>query len=315
MDDVSSNGRFKTLNEEGVFTKFPTLKRILDELTTTPNNNGCVIPDMLMKLPEYKLPLFPLLIVMAVFAIIIGPLNYWYLQRKHKQLLLVLTTPAISIVFCIIVFLFITFREGWRSHGTMVGFTLLDQTEHQATTIARAVMNAALRPSGGFRFSADEVLSFNQDSGTLEMRDEPGQVIGPSIMRTRVPLDINIRKTEPRREQIEISFSDDKATVVNGLGATIEDLIVIAPDNTVFRTDVPLQPGSTTILSAKTNPNTKTPPSFFTVEQIINQLGRNPNIDWIPPGHYFAKLKEPLFYSYGMKPDTMDATHYVIGRF
>ncbi|MBO7534660.1 MAG: hypothetical protein J6T46_11780, partial [Victivallales bacterium] len=176
------------------------------------------IPAIFLETPPHTIPLFKLFLVMAVFAVIIGPLNYWYLQRKGKQLLLIFTTPAISIVFCLFVFLFITFYEGWRSHGAACGFTMLDQTEHRADTFAQVVMDAALRPSGGFTFSADDLVTF-KDYGTINVLDAPGQTIASSVMKPRVPVTYSVSRTELRRDQLDLVFNGDKATVTNGLGA------------------------------------------------------------------------------------------------
>ncbi|MCR4575393.1 MAG: hypothetical protein K5787_16660 [Lentisphaeria bacterium] len=316
IEEANYNDKQSIIKKEDVSHKLPALMGLMKEMSESLSirNNQPVIPDTLLHLKVTELPMFLLLCVMIIFAVIIGPLNYWYLQKKGKQLLLILTTPAISILFCLIVFLFITFREGWQSHGSVYGFTLLDQTEHQATTFARVVMNAALRPSGGFRFSADELISFNQEEGNIDVLDEPGQIIAPSIMKTRVPLDYNIKITEPRREQLEITFHEGMATVVNGLGAEILSLTVHAPDGNIYILNSNLPPGGSATLSQKDFVPIEKRPASFTFEQMTEFLNKQKNL--LPPaGYYWATLKEPLFYSKGMEPDTLDATHYVIGRF
>ncbi|MCR5381418.1 MAG: hypothetical protein K6G44_10590 [Lentisphaeria bacterium] len=321
---ATSDGKVRAdiLDKESFFQKEQPLNALLNLLNNNSYKTNRIIPDSMLDFPKTEIPLFALFLVMIIFAVIIGPLNYWYLQRKGKQLLLVLTTPVISIVFCVIVFLFITFREGWQSHGAAVGFTLLDQTEHQATTYAKVIMNAAFRPSGGFRFSSDELLSFNQTDGTLEVLDEPGQVIAPSIMKTRVPFSYNICKTEPRREQLEITFNGKIATVVNGLGAEITDLLINSPDGAfAFKHDAPLPPGGSISIKGEVqntpfHSNTATVcPPILPPEEIIKRLGTQSANTWLPTGYYFAKTKEPLFHSLGMTPDTLKATHVVIGRF
>ena len=275
------------------------------------------IPANYLETPPHTIPLFKLFLVMAVFAVIIGPLNYWYLQRKGKQLLLIFTTPVISIVFCLFVVLFITFYEGWRSHGAACGFTLLDQTEHRADTFARVVMDAALRPSGGFTFSADDLVSF-KGVGTIDVLDAPGQIIASSVMKPRVPLKYSVSRTEPRREQLDIAFNGDKATVTNGLGAEVASLVILSHENFLFNHDQPLQPGETVTLHGTLR---NEPPEPLTLPQIATTLfdeteAKIPyTATWLKKGQYLAKLDEPVFYSTGMKPDLFNVTHFIIGKF
>ena len=279
--------------------------------------NHIVFPDKILQTPPHSIPLFALFLVMAVFGVIIGPLNYWYLQRKGKQLLLIFTTPVISIIFCLFVFLFITLYEGWNSHGAACGFTLLDQTEHHADTYASVVMDAAFRPSGGFTFSADELVVFKGD-GKIDVLDAPGQTIASSVMKPRVPLKYTIKRTEPRREQLDIVFRGDKATVTNGLGVEVESLVILSYDNFIFRHDQPLSPGESITLDGMLSDQT---PSQVNLPQIATMLFEETEAqvpytaDWLKKGQYIAKTNEPIFYSTGMKPDSFHVTHFIIGKF
>ena len=297
--------------------RYPALESLRHFSFRLSEVRGVNIPANFLETPPHTIPLFKLFLVMAVFAVIIGPLNYWYLQRKGKQLLLILTTPAISILFCLFVFLFITFYEGWRSHGAACGFTLLDQTEHRADTFAKVVMDAALRPSGGFTFSADDLVSFKGE-GAIDVLDAPGQIIASSVMKPRVPLKYSVSRTEPRREQLDIAFNGDKATVTNGLGAQVASLVILSHDNILFDYDQPLQPGETVTLHG--TPRNE-PPEPLTLPQIATTLFEETEAKvpytatWLKKGQYLAKLDEPVFYSTGMKPDILNATHFIIGKF
>ena len=279
--------------------------------------NHIVIPDKILQTPPHTIPLFALFLVMAVFGIIIGPLNYWYLQRKGKQLLLIFTTPVISIVFCLFVFLFITFYEGWNSHGAACGFTLLDQTEHRADTYAQIVMDAAFRPSGGFTFSADDLVTFKGD-GKIEVMDTPGQTIASSVMKPRVPLKYTVKRTEPRREQLEIVFRGNKATVTNGLGVEVKGLAILSYDNFMFRHDQSIPPGESITIEGTTwnqQSSIVNLPEIATVLFEETEAGTPYTADWLKKGQYIAKINEPVFYSIGMKPDILNATHFIIGKF
>ena len=194
---------------------------------------------------------------------------------------------------------------------------MLDQTEHRADTFARVVMDAALRPSGGFTFSADDLVTF-KDNGTIDVLDAPGQTIASSVMKPRVPLKYSVSRTELRREQLDIVFNGDKATVTNGLGAAVASLVILSHDNFLFNHDQPVQPGETVTLHGSPRVN---PPEPLTFPQIATTLFEETGekipytATWLNKGQYLAKLDEPVFYSTGMKPDFFHVTHFIIGKF
>ena len=316
LNAVDRTKRYTVFTEQEK-SRYPALEPLKHFSLRRPEIKEINIPANFLETPPHTIPLFTLFLVMAVFGVIIGPLNYWYLQRKGKQLLLIFTTPVISIVFCLLVFLFITFYEGWRSHGAACGFTMLDQTEHRADTFARVVMDAALRPSGGFTFSADDLVTF-KDNGSIDVLDAPGQTIASSVMKPRVPLKYSVSRTELRREQLDIVFNGDKATVTNGLGAAVASLVILSHDNFLFNYDQPVQPGETVTLHGSPRAN---PPEPLTLPQIATTLFDETEekipytATWLNKGQYLAKLDEPVFYSTGMKPDFFHVTHFIIGKF
>ena len=298
--------------------RYPALAS-LQSLAILPSEiKGVSIPESTLKIPPHTIPLFMLFLVMVVFAVIIGPLNYWYLQRKGKQLLLIFTTPAISIVFCLFVFLFITFYEGWRSHGAACGFTILDQTKHRADTFAHIIMDAAIRPSGGFAFSADDLVSF-EGEGKIEVMDAPGQTIASSVMKPRVPLNYTVSRTEPHREQLDIVFNGDQATVTNGLGAEVRSLVILSHENIIFHHYQPIPPGGTVTLNGSdwshSTPEARTLPQIASTLIEETEWNASYTTPWLQKGQYVARVNEPLFYSIGMKPDVLNATHFIFGRF
>ena len=127
-----------------------------------------------------------------------------------------------------------------------------------------------------------------------------------------------IKRTEPRREQLDIVFRGDKATVTNGLGVEVESLVILSYDNFIFRHDQPLSPGESITLDGMLSDQT---PSQVNLPQIATMLFEETEAqvpytaDWLKKGQYIAKTNEPIFYSTGMKPDVLNAMHFIIGKF
>ena len=55
--------------------------------------------------------------ILLVFSFIIGPVNYWFLLRKRRQVLLVLTAPLISAVFILLLAGYVVAGEGFGVRG------------------------------------------------------------------------------------------------------------------------------------------------------------------------------------------------------
>ena len=94
--------------------------------------------------------------ILIVFALIIGPVNYWFLWRRRQQVLLVLTAPLVSAIFIVLLAGYVVAGEGLAVSGRAVTFTMLDQARKEAVMRASASLYAAgMTPGGGLRFARD----------------------------------------------------------------------------------------------------------------------------------------------------------------
>src|SRR4029079_8117905 len=70
--------------------------------------------------------------ILIAFTLLIGPVNYWILWRKRRQVLLVLTAPVISAGFILLLAGYVLAGEGLGVRGRAMTFTMLDQVSKQA---------------------------------------------------------------------------------------------------------------------------------------------------------------------------------------
>ena len=94
--------------------------------------------------------------ILIVFTLLIGPVNYWVLWRKRRQVLLVLTAPVISAVFILLLAGYVLAGEGLGVRGRAVTFTMLDQVAEAGGHARRALSlyAAGMTPGGGLRVRA-----------------------------------------------------------------------------------------------------------------------------------------------------------------
>lgn len=275
-----------------------------------------------MPLPIQQLPLRKLFFVMLLFVILIGPVNYLWLKRRGREPWILVTTPALSFAFCVVVVLFITLNEGWHSRGRAFGVTLLDQEAgHLAATRAWSDVYAPIAPAVGLRFERNDAVFF-KNAGRLVIDEDAGQHFLGSVIQPRIPLYSLIERVEFRREQLKIAAAGDRQlAVTNGLGRHLAELAVAAPDGFVCRL-AGLAAGERGIAAAA-RPAAATAKQFDAsalYAAAVAVPGRRENAldevaKHLPPGYYAALLEAPLFYGTGEKSDDFQARHLVIGKY
>jgi hypothetical protein len=104
-------------------------------------------------------PVLALLALLLLFTIAIGPVNLWLLSRWKRRIWLLWTVPALSLFTCAAVLGTVVVGEGWQGRSRVSAFTLLDEGEKRATTLAISAVYSPLTPSDGLRFETDTEIT------------------------------------------------------------------------------------------------------------------------------------------------------------
>ena len=191
------------------------------------------------------IPVRGLFFLMLLFAVVIGPVNLIVLSRKKRRIYMLWTTPVISAITCLAVFLYATFAEGWNRHARTEGLTILDERDHRATTIGWTAFYSGLTPGDGLHFGYETELTPLADSMNTNLARTVDwthdQHLANGWVAPRVPAHFMVRKSEIRRERITVRRGDDtRLTIVNGLGADIGQLWLADRDGTTYSaTNIP----------------------------------------------------------------------------
>jgi predicted small integral membrane protein len=186
-----------------------------------------------------KIPTRGIVIIMLVFVMTIGPVNMIYLNRIKRRTWMLWTIPAISFATTLLVFAYSLLREGITPNTRIAGITVLDQTSHQAATIGGEAFYCPLTPSGGLHFDfnteATPLVSVGYGSGTAREVDwTQSQHFQHGWVSARVPEHFHLRKSETRRERIQVLKENGRLQIVNSLGAPIKSLWLADKDMNVY---------------------------------------------------------------------------------
>ena len=164
------------------------------------------------------------------------------------------TVPVISILTSLTVFLYATFGEGWDGYIRTQSLTILDEESHTATTIALNGFYYPVTPRGGLHFDSETEVTpiglLPQQSGgrarTIDWSND--QHLSTGWISARITSHFMLRKNEIRRERLNISKSDNKVAVLNGLGADIMKLWYADEEGKIYLTNKITPAGATVTL-------------------------------------------------------------------
>ena len=225
--------------------------------------DGTSANNLLPVTKDTKIPTRGIVIVMLLFILAIGPANLIVLGRLKRRTWMLWTIPAISALTTLGVFGYSFVREGFTPDTRISGLTCLDQPGHRATTVGLTAFYCPLTPSGGLQFDPETeatplvALGYGIHSEAREVDWTQGQHFQHGWIAARVPVHFHIRKSEIRRERLELERAPGGLKIVNGLGATVKQLWLADADGKIYEvTNLPagqlagpVAPGGAKVLS------------------------------------------------------------------
>ena len=193
---------------------------------------------------DLSTPVRGLVLLMLLFAVLIGPVNVLVLGRLKRRMWLLWTVPLGSAVFSVGVVLFALLSEGVSPKARTQAVTYLDQTTRQAVTVGMRGYYAPLTPGGGLRFplSTRVVPQVDRagwrDGGRGRSVDlTRGQHLTRGWVVARVPAHLELTGVTQTRLRLDVEeLPGGGVAVTNGLGVDLRALALSTPDGRGFRT-------------------------------------------------------------------------------
>jgi hypothetical protein len=254
---------------------------------------------------DLGIPVKGLFVLMFLFVLTIGPINFLVVSRLKRRIWLLWTTPLISLATCLLVFGYMLLSEGWEGQLRSATLTLLDETTQRATTIGWTGVYSPLTPSDGLHFSYEtEVIPqrFYEGRGggarscTLDWSRD--QHFDSGWIEARVPAHFKVRKSEMRRERVALERQPDgRWSMVNLLGSAIQRFWY-ADDKGAIHVAENVAPGARTTLKLTEKQSEAATTSILSLGgewmSSMQLLTANPQ-RYVRPGGYLAELDDSPF--------------------
>jgi hypothetical protein len=176
-------------------------------------------------------PVYGFMVLITVFAVMIGPVNYFYLQRKRLLWLLLVTVPATALVTSVLLVGYSVASHGFSIRSRIRSLTVLDQKSQQAVTVTRLALFAGVAPSRGMQFSPETavypVFPSTAEPGafTVDWSQTQALTSGWLLSRTRTQF-LTVRHAE-QPERVEITPGQAGGLAIkNGLPWEFEAVLV-----------------------------------------------------------------------------------------
>ncbi len=176
-------------------------------------------------------PVIAFLLLITLFTIVIGPLNYLWLWKKRRLYLLVLTIPLLALATSLGLFTYSAIAHGFSTKSRARTMTFIDQKSNTAVSIGRVALFAGLSPRGGMRFSPETAVypiwpeNTGFDSGTVDWTDQQNLASGWLRSRTRTQF-LTMSHSDERGRLTVKETGGDTLEVMNGLEWGLEALVV-----------------------------------------------------------------------------------------
>ena len=164
----------------------------------------------------------------TIFCIVAGPMNYAYWRRRNKIHMLMISLPALSIGFCLLITVYFVASRGFTRKGGTFSVSVLDEASNSQVTFSRHLILSGLFPLGGFSFDREAAfypLQQPNDRAAFQMDLTKGQRLTSGLFIPSVPFHYFTAMPGTTRERLVV---DEAAkSVTNGFEAPLEGVVVV----------------------------------------------------------------------------------------
>lgn len=188
-------------------------------------------------------PVTAFIVLISLFALAIGPVNYLVLRHWKRLHLMLLTTPVAALLVSAALFAYAMLADGLGTRVRLRSVTQIDQRREHAVCWTRHSYYAGLAPSGGLRFPDDVAvfpLEYHPSESNHHQKEliwEGDQWLANGWLPSRRPTQYLTVRSRKSRRQLELGTPAEKTgplPLVNHLDTHIDQLLIRTKDGKYY---------------------------------------------------------------------------------
>ncbi|MBK1791724.1 hypothetical protein [Persicirhabdus sediminis] len=202
-------------------------------------------------------------IILVLFALIVGPVNFFCFAKKGKRHRLFITTPAISIIASLLMIALILIIDGINGKGARVALVEVDPANHQFIIQQDQCLRAGVLVEARGEIADDvfispikmpvsdwtRVSSMNESSLRLKYADsENGKQLSGDWLLSRSDLGFYLEQQMPTRAKVELSHNNGQPAATSSFDKVLNEFCYRDAEGQVWWAKS-LTPGKLTQLS------------------------------------------------------------------
>jgi hypothetical protein len=261
--------------------------------------------------------------LLIVFALVIGPVNFYFVRRRKRPVLLLWTIPAIALGTTVALLVYGIAFQGLDVKSAAHSVTVLDQRTHRSACVEKRRFFAGLAPAGLALAAGTSVHPVPEDLSRgvvrrkryqIEIAD--GTVLKGDYLPSRQEVEQVVKVERAERARLDFHGGGAAPRVDNNLGTTLEILVVRDREGTYHEAREAIAPGASGDL-------VRIPDDSSTLERALAVLQHHPEAlsasnllsdELLPPGCFLAKIATNPFRDDGdVEMTELSGEHLVLG--
>ncbi|MFT4709877.1 MAG: hypothetical protein ACI9D0_000868 [Bacteroidia bacterium] len=267
------------------------------------------------------LPYRTFVTLMVLFAICVGPLNFWYMRKKGTPARLIVSIPAVAMFASILILAYGFLGQGISVRTDSHTVTLLDQRTGLVSTADSRAVFAGIAPGRGlvpgqgtgiFPMGVDLV---NRESAIYNIDHGSATAYTAGFLPSRVQVRQAVLTSRTSHLRLDFDSSSGGLLVRNALGVAVHELQVHGEDGTWYELgDAELDVGGEARLSPLDGAPIPGKPVWFERDEERLWQFHPTDLATLPTGTFSAKLEQdPFTDDCGVATREISGSHGLLG--
>ncbi len=193
--------------------------------------------------------------LLILFAIVIGPINFYVIKRTKRPVLLLVSIPAIALVTSIALLAYGVFFQGLDIKTGSNSMAMLDQRTHRAASVEKRLIFAGSAPSHGLQPALGTAVHgsgpFNDSNKrTYSITLDGGLQLEGEFLPTRSTTSHVLTNEQAERARVDVARAGESYAITNNLGVALELFVLRDASGAYFELASTLQAGAQAELAA-----------------------------------------------------------------